>query len=141
MKMIVWKFFLLTASVLKISQIKYIIYFTFLKNVLNQTWRSFNIKLEPQWKDRKSSYQVRQILALFCNLIALILGWHCVKGLRVNKIVKEIKFEGIWGELAVKKCFQRQSFTKYLRLTIVFMWNSALRKNSNICISRVFYQH
>ena len=44
-----------------------------------------------------------------------------MKGLRVNKIVKEIKFEGIWGELAVKTCFQRQSFTKYLRLTIVFM--------------------
>ena len=28
-----------------------------------------------------------------------------MKGLRVNKIVKEIKFEGIWGELAVKKMF------------------------------------
>ena len=141
MKMIAWKFFLcfLTASVLKSSHIKSIIYFIFLKNVLNQTWRSFNIKLQSQWKDRKSSYIVRQILALFCNLIALILEWHCVKGLRVNKIVKKIKFEGIWGELAVKKCFQRQSFTKYLRLTIVFMWNSALRKNSSIRISRVFY--
>ena len=28
----------------------------------------------PQWKDRESSYQVRQILGLFCELVALILG-------------------------------------------------------------------
>ena len=30
-----------------------------------------------------------------------------------------------------KKCFQRQSFTKYFRLTIVFMRNSALREKFN----------
>ena len=35
----------------------------------------------------KSSYQVRQILALFCNLVASILGENCVIGLKVNKIV------------------------------------------------------
>ena len=39
-----------------------------------QTWKAFNTKFEPQWKDRESSYQVRQILALFCKLVALILG-------------------------------------------------------------------
>ena len=27
--------------------------------------------------------------------------------LGVTKIVKEIKFEGVWGELKTKKCFQR----------------------------------
>ena len=63
----------------------------------------------------------RQILALFCNLVALILGLKWVKGLRVTKIVKEIKFEGVWGELEAKNWCQRQSFTKYLRLTLVFM--------------------
>ena len=42
--------------------------------VADQAWKSFNTKFEPQWKDGKSSYQVRQILALFCNLVALILG-------------------------------------------------------------------
>ena len=31
-----------------------------------------------------------------------------MKDLRVNKIVKEIKFEGVWGELKAKNCFQRQ---------------------------------
>ena len=41
-----------------------------------------------------------------------------MKGLRVTKIVKEIKFEGIWDNLESKKCFQSQSFTKYLRLTL-----------------------
>ena len=56
------------------------------------------------------------MLAFFCNLIALILGSNSVKGLRIAKIVKEIKFVGIWSELGSKKGFQIQSFTKYLKL-------------------------
>ena len=64
---------------------------------------------------------MRQILALFCNLIAPILRYTCVKSLRVTKIVKEIKFEGVWGKLEAKDYFQRQSFTKYLRVTLVVM--------------------
>ena len=44
-----------------------------------------------------------------------------MKGLRVIKIVKKNKFEGVWGELESKKGFQRQSVTKYLRLTLAFM--------------------
>ena len=43
-----------------------------------------------------------------------------MKGLRVTKIVKEIKFEGVRGKLEARKCFRRQAFTKYLRLTLVF---------------------
>ena len=35
----------------------------------------------------------------FCNLIALLLGQNCVKGLRVTTIVKEIKCKGVWAEL------------------------------------------
>ena len=46
---------------------------------------------------------------------------NCVKGYRVTKIVKGIKFEGTWGELEAEQCFQRQSFTKDLRLPLVFM--------------------
>ena len=38
-----------------------------------------------------------EILALFCNWIAL----------RVTKIVKEVKFEGLRGKLEGKKFFQR----------------------------------
>ena len=31
-----------------------------------------------------------------------------MKGLRVTKIVKETKFEGVWGELESTKGFERQ---------------------------------
>ena len=44
----------------------------------------------------KNGLQVKEILALFCNVVALSLGWNYVKGLKVIKIVKEINFEGIW---------------------------------------------
>ena len=44
-----------------------------------------------------------------------------MKGLRIIKIVKEIKFEIVRGELEARKCFQTESFTKYLRLTLVFI--------------------
>ena len=46
---------------------------SFLKIILDQTRKAFNTKFGPQWTDRESSYQVRQILALSCKLIALIL--------------------------------------------------------------------
>ena len=32
-----------------------------------------------------------------------------------------------------------ESCTKYLRQTLAFMWNSALRENLNVCFSRDFY--
>ena len=51
---------------------------------------------------------------------------------------KENKHEGVWDMLEVKKCFQRQSFTKYLELTLVFMGNSALREKYSFCFSIVF---
>ena len=36
-------------------------------------------------------------------------------------MVKEIKFEETWGELEAKYCFQRQSWTKYVRQTLVLV--------------------
>ena len=42
-------------------------------------------------------------LGLFCHSIALIWGLNSVKDLRVTKNVKEINFEGVWGELESKK--------------------------------------
>ena len=71
--------------------------------MLKKTWHSFNTKFQTQWKDRESSYHVRIILGPFCHSIALILGLNSVKDLRVTKNVKEIKFEGVWGELESKK--------------------------------------
>ena len=65
--------------------------------------------------NQSSIYQVRQIFALFYNLIALTLGSNSVKDLRITKIAKEIKFEGVFGELESKQSFKRESDTKYLR--------------------------
>ena len=41
------------------------------------------------------SENLRQILAPFCNLTALILDENSVNDLRVSKIVNEINFEGV----------------------------------------------
>ena len=79
MNMIVCKIFfcfflsLLTGLIVKSSHILIGTYFIFLGNVLDQGWKVFNIEFGLPWKDSKSSYQVRQILALFCQLVALIL--------------------------------------------------------------------
>ena len=41
--------------------------------------------------------QCSNIFNNFCStLVALILGGNCVKGLKVTKIAKQIKFEGVW---------------------------------------------
>ena len=45
----------------------------------------------------------------FCSLVAPILGQSCVRELRVTKIVNEIKFEGVRGELEAKNCFLTHS--------------------------------
>ena len=53
--------------------------------------------------------------------MALTLDQNSVKSLRVTKIVKEIEFKGVCDERESKEGFQRQSVTKYLRLSLVFM--------------------
>ena len=42
----------LTALIVKNSYILSGIYFTCLKNVLGKTWKAFNTKSGPQWKDK-----------------------------------------------------------------------------------------
>ena len=107
---IVWKYYeknclqnfyflfmsLLAAKFIKKSHMYTRVYFIFLKNILKQTWKSFNTKSWPRWKDGKSSKWVRQLLASFSNLIALILSENCAKGLSHTKIISSIKFEGVW---------------------------------------------
>ena len=61
-----------------------------------------------------------------------------MNGLRVSKILKEIKFYGVWDELEAKKYFQRQPFIKYLRLTLVSMRNRALGKSLISVLQRFF---
>ena len=54
------------------------------------------------------------------------------------QIDKETKFEGGWIKLVAKSCIQRQSFTKYLRLNLVFMRKRVLRE-SLIFVFQVFF--
>ena len=56
---------LLTALIVKNSHVLAGIYFIFLENATVETWKSFNTKFGPPWKDRERSYQERQTLALF----------------------------------------------------------------------------
>ena len=65
------------------------------------------------------------------------LGKDYVKGLSVTNIFKKTTFEVIWEELKGKTGFQRQSFTKYLRLTLSFLWKIAGK--SLISISQEFF--
>ena len=85
-------------------------FFTFLKSVLEQTWNTFNAKFQPQWKDGKSSYQVRQILGLFLPITRLILTTYCVRYPHAmpsswNKIpyflLKTPKTHAVWGRCSI----------------------------------------
>ena len=131
--------YLLIAKFVEKSCIYPTIYFILPKNILKQTWNSFIAKFGPQLKYGKNSYQTRQFLAIFSNLTTLTLGYNSVKGLRVTKIAKETKFEAVWSKLKSKTGFQRQSVTKYFRLTLVYTWNRALRKIFNFYFSIVFW--
>ena len=74
---------------------------------MEEVRNSFNTKFRPEGKDQRSSYQLRPNLALPSNMVPLI-QVKTVKGLRIIKIVKQIKFKGTWDELATKKCLERQ---------------------------------
>ena len=58
-----------------------------------------------------------------------------MKSLIVTKIFPKSKFEGNWGELEAKNCFQRQSWKKYVRQTL----NSAIRENFDSYFSAFLY--
>ena len=68
-----------------------------------------------------SIYYVRQNFALFRKLVALTLGYNCVKGHRASKTVKQIGLKRLGGKLEAKNCFQIKSWTKYLKQTLVFL--------------------
>ena len=63
---------------------------------------------------------------------------NCIKGLRFTKVVKQIKLEEVCGELESRNCFQRQWFKKYLRQTLGFMWNRALRQSAISVFQDIF---
>ena len=64
---------LLTATVVKNIGIYAGIYFIFLKKRPRPNLKGFQYQIWTSVKRSKSRYQVRQILALFCKLVALTL--------------------------------------------------------------------
>ena len=112
----------------------------FQKNTLDQTWRSFKIEFGPRQKYWKKSYQVRKDLALFRNLVTLILGCYCVKGLMIAKIIKGIGFERARGKLGAKNCFlssRKNHF--YLRISWTIKQNKD-RKSAH-CIAILYFKN
>ena len=83
---------LLTAQIGESRRVYARTYFIFSKNILKETWKSFNTKVQLQQKDGNSSYQGRETLAFSYKFFALILRRKFMKWLRVTKIVKQIKF-------------------------------------------------
>ena len=61
-----------------LSTVIFKLHFTlsFQKTMLKQNWNSFNTNFRPQWKDHKSSWLVRQLLAYFLWLTRSI---FCLK--------------------------------------------------------------
>ena len=123
---------LLTVPFVKNSHIWAGIYYIFLKNILKHTWKSFNTKFWPQWKGSKKQSASKKILALFCHLVARSFGRNC----KWNQV-----WRGLSGKLEAKHWFQTQSFTKYFRQILVFMWNSEIRENLNFCYWAVFCKY
>ena len=60
------------------------------------------------------------MLGIFCHLITLVLGQHSVKGLRVNKDIKETKFEGVCNKSELKKKFLVRITHKILETNLIF---------------------
>ena len=94
---------------------------------LNVFWYRIWMLLESSVKELTR----KRKLSFFGNLLALILNWNCMKSLIVRKNVQKFDFEGDWGELETKGYFQRQSWKKYMRQTLVFAWTRAIREIIN----------
>ena len=58
-------------------------------------------------------------LSLPCKFVTLIIDENYVICFRVTKIVKQIEFEGEWGELETKYFFQKQSWPKHTKQSLV----------------------
>ena len=108
--------FSLTSKLVKNSDISARIFFIFLKNVFKQTGNSFNTKFQPQWKDQKSSYQVRQSLGLFYHLI---LHQKVSKALQLPKSQRNYVWKGL-VQVKIKKKFS-EIRTHKISETLLFM--------------------
>ena len=100
---------LLTASIVKNNHILAGIYFlrkcllSNLKSFQYGTWTS--VKRSGKHLSSKANFST--FLQISCSNFRLKL----CQTLQAEKIIKQIKFERVWGGLEAKKCFQRRSIT------------------------------
>ena len=93
---------LVTVLIVKNSHILAGIYFIFLKNVHDQTWKSFNTKFRPQWKDRKSSYQSKTDFSIFLQISCCNFRLKLSKALELRKLSDKFNLEGSGASLKEK---------------------------------------
>ena len=101
---------------------------SFWKSALDQTWKAFNTKFCPQWKDPQNNF----LKISFSNFRSKLCLLH---SLRVMKSVKQIKFEGL---VRSKKLFPETTIYKRFEVNMrneIFIWNSALWEKLNIYFS------
>ena len=91
-------------------------------------WEVFQYQILALAKRSEKHLASKADFNIFCSLVVWIFGYNWV-----TKIVNKIKFEGFWSELEAKNCF-----TKYLRETLVFMWNKEIWEIFNFYFSAAF---
>ena len=89
---------LLTALVVKNSHVLAEIYFVFLKNVqtIKLEWLSIS-NLDLSEKIGKAVIKLGKFYRSFAKFV-LMSSYNCAKSVKVTKIIKQIKFEGVWGK-------------------------------------------
>ena len=127
--------FLLRAKLLRNNDILARISLILLKKLLKESWNSFNVKYETQLKERRNSYQVKQILGLF-------LTFNCSKFTlrKCEKFYSQQNYQRnwVWRSLQgdrIKKSFQRQYFAKYLGATLVLISDCPQREKFSFYFS------
>ena len=112
---------------------------SFYEIVQDETGKVVNTKFGSQWKNSESIYQARQILAYFCKLGALMLRENYLKGLRVTKIVKQLKFQGSLRWVKNKKLFAEIIILKIFGTNCNFhVKYSTLQENSISVLQEIF---
>ena len=110
---------LLVASIVENSDFLAGIKFLFLRKRLGSNTKVIQYKIVT-WLT--NCYRVRQNWAIFCDIVALILGWNCVKDIKVIKFVKKIKLKGP-GTSKKQKTVSGDNHRKN-------NWERTLRKNN-----------
>ena len=85
---------LLAAPIFKNSYVWLKFILSFSENILDQTSKAFNTKFGPQWKDKKSSYQLKQILQLF---LKITYSSFELKVLESPKLQNKWSLKGSWS--------------------------------------------